>query len=165
MTGNRMNLGLITDVLDLLDRHGYARGDNEHTARAILLISDLAHIYEGSLDHPFGPYINEILPSRTEPAPPEPIGHDAVVLPASEVRTIMAALDEASLYKRDRVGTCADCADQSCGTCQWRLQAAETYDHLATQLAETVKSSRAATARDPEPGSHPRPEADREAGQ
>ena len=71
MTGNRTSPSLITDILDVLDRHGYARGDDEHTARAILLISDLAHIYEGSLDHPFGPYIGEI-PSRTEPAPPGP---------------------------------------------------------------------------------------------
>ena len=62
MTDDRMNLGLITEMLDMLDRHGYARGDDEHTARAILLISDLAHIYEGSLDHPFGPYIDEIPP-------------------------------------------------------------------------------------------------------
>ena len=81
MTDNRTSLGLITDVLDVLDRHGYARSDNEHTARAIVLISDLAHIYEGSQDHPFGPYISEI-PPRTEPAPPEPAGRDAVLIPA-----------------------------------------------------------------------------------
>ena len=55
MTDDRMSLGLITEMLEMLDRHGYARGDNEHTGRAILLMSDLAHIYEGSLDHPFGP--------------------------------------------------------------------------------------------------------------
>ena len=55
MTGNRTGVGLITDILDVLDRHGYTRSDNAHTARAILLISDLAHIYEGSQDHPFGP--------------------------------------------------------------------------------------------------------------
>ena len=66
MTGNRTGVPLITDILDVLDRHGYTRSDNAHTARAILLISDLAHIYEGSQDHPFGPYIGEI-PPRTEP--------------------------------------------------------------------------------------------------
>jgi hypothetical protein len=92
MTGNRMNPDLITDILDVLDRHGYVRGDEEHTGRAILLISDLAHICEGSLDHPFGPYINETPPSRTEPAPPEPAGQDSVVLSASELKTIVAAL-------------------------------------------------------------------------
>ena len=39
MTGNRMNPDLITDIFSVLDRHGYARSDDEHTARAIVLIS------------------------------------------------------------------------------------------------------------------------------
>ena len=164
MTDNRTGVPLITDILDVLDRHGYTRSDNAHTARAILLISDLAHIYEGSQDHPFGPYINEV-PPPAEPAPPEPVGQDTVVLPTREVSTILAALDEASLYKRDRAATCADCADQSCGTCQWRLQAAQTYDSLAAQLIEKAEASRAATASDPEPASQPQSAADREAGQ
>jgi hypothetical protein len=55
-----MDLGLITDVLDVLDRHGYARSDTAHATRAIGLISDLAHIYQGSQDHPFGPYTGEL---------------------------------------------------------------------------------------------------------
>jgi hypothetical protein len=139
MTGNRTGVPLITDILDVLDRHGYTRSDNADTARAILLISDLAHIYQGSLDRPFGPCINEIPPSRTELAPPQPASQDAVVLSANQVSTIAAALDEASLNKRDRVATCADCADQSCGTCQWRLQAAQTYDSLAVQLVEKAR--------------------------
>jgi len=164
MTDNRTGVALITDILDVLDRHGYTRGDNAHTARAIVLISDLAHIYEGSQDHPFGPYINEI-PPRTEPALPKPANQDAIVLPANQVSTIVATLDEASLYKRDRVATCADCADQSCGTCQWRLQAAQTYDSLAVQLVEKAEASRAATANHPGPASQPQSAADREAGQ
>ena len=73
MTDNCTGVPLITDILDVLDRHGYTRSDNAHTARAILLISDLAHIYQGSQDHPFGPYNGEI-PSRTEPPAPEPAG-------------------------------------------------------------------------------------------
>ena len=77
----------------------------------------------------------------------------------------MAALDEASLCKRDRAATCADCADQSCSTCQWRLQAAQTYDSLAVQLAEKAEASRAATASGPGPASQPQSAADREAGQ
>jgi len=161
MTDDRMNLSLITEMLDMLDRHGYARGDDEHTARAILLISDLAHIYEGSLDHPFGPYINEV-PPRAEPEPPGPPGQDAVVLPASELKIIVAALDEAALYKRDRVATCAD---QSCGNCQWRLEAAETYAILASQLAGAAQASRATAASHLEPACQPHPAADREAGQ
>ncbi len=50
-TDQRTNPDLIHDVLDALDRHGYARTDDEHTARAVLLISDLARVYEGALDH------------------------------------------------------------------------------------------------------------------
>ena len=67
MTDHRMNLDLITGMFGLLDRHGYTRSDNEHTGRAILLLGDLARIYEGSQDHPFGPSIGEI------PPPPEPV--------------------------------------------------------------------------------------------
>ena len=67
MTDNRTGVPLITDILDVLDRHGYTPSDNAHTARAILLISDLASIYEGSQDHPFGPYTGEP-PSATEAA-------------------------------------------------------------------------------------------------
>ena len=144
----------------MLDRHGYARGDDEHTARAILLISDLAHIYEGSQDHPFGPYISEI-PPRTEPAPPEPASQDAVLIPAGEVKTLLVALDIAADYQRDRAELCADCAGQSCPTCESRLRDAQAYDRLSAQLIQAAEASPAATARHPEPG----PAADREAGQ
>ena len=90
-----MGLNLITDVLDVLDRHGYNRGDDEHAGRAIFLISDLAHIYEGSQDHPFGPTLTEI-PPRTEPAPPEPASQHAVLVPVGEVKTLLVALDIAA---------------------------------------------------------------------
>ena len=90
-TGQRMNLDLITDILDVLDRHGYARADDEHAARAILLITDLARIYEGALDHPFGPFINQASPSPAEPAPLEPAAQDAVTVPAGNLKTILAA--------------------------------------------------------------------------
>ena len=159
MTGDRMSLGLITDILDVLDRHGYARGDDEHTGRAILLISDLAHIYEGSRDHPFGPYIGEIPPSRTEPAPPEPASQDAVLIAPGEVKTLLGALDIAADYKRDRAELCADCADLSCPTCESRLQEAQAYDRLSAQLIQTAETSAAPAA------SQPQRAADREAGQ
>ena len=42
MTADWMDLGLITNVLDVLEQHGYTRSDNEHATQAILLISDLA---------------------------------------------------------------------------------------------------------------------------
>jgi len=152
-----MNPDLIHDVLDVLDRHGYARADDEHTGRAVLLISDLAHIYEGAQDHPFGPY-NEVSLSRTEPAP-EPAAQDAVTVPAGEVKTPLAALDIAADYKRDRAAACADCTSQSCPTCQSRLQNARAYDRLAAHLIQSAEASAAATASQLEPA------ADREAGQ
>jgi hypothetical protein len=51
MIDNRTGVPLITEILDVLDRHGYTPSDTAHTARTILLISDLAHIYESSQDH------------------------------------------------------------------------------------------------------------------
>jgi len=163
MTGNRTGVARITDILNAPDRHGHTRSDNAHTARATLPISDLAHVYEGSQDHPFGPYIGEP-PSRTEPVPPGPADTD-IVLSASELSTVVAALDDATLYKRDRVATCAHCIDMSCGNCQWRLQAAHTYTTLAVQLAGTAQAARAAAASHPGPACQPRPAADREVGQ
>jgi succinate dehydrogenase/fumarate reductase-like Fe-S protein len=53
---------------------------------------------------------------------------------AAEAKTILAALDEVADHKRDRAATCADCADQSCGSCQFRLTAASDYDRAAARL-------------------------------
>ncbi len=161
MSENQSTLDLITDIFGVLDRHGYTRADTAHTARAILLISDLARSCEGSLDHPFGPAIGEP-PSQAAPDPPAP---GAVVVSAHHRSTLNAAQDEATDYKRDRAETCADCADQSCSTCKWRLQAAQAYDHLAAQLAQAAEAARAPAAGHSGPACQPPPAADREAGQ
>jgi hypothetical protein len=158
MTADWIDLGLITDVLDVLDRHGYARSDTEHATRAILLISDLAHIYEGSQGHPFGSSINET-PLRREPAPPRPASQDAVPIPADQVKTLLVALDIAADYKRDRAELCADCPDQSCPTCKMRLQDAQAYNHMHAYLTQQAEPA----ASYPEPAIQPA--ADREAGQ
>ena len=147
-----------------LDRHGYARSDTEHATRAILLISDLAHIYEGSQDHPFGPDINE-MPSRTEPAPSAPADPNAVLIPADQVKNLLVALDIAADYNRDRAELCADCADQSCPACEWRLRDAQAYGHLSAQLTQTAEASAAVTASHLKPAAQPQPATDREAGQ
>jgi len=98
----------------------------------------------------------------------QPPGPAAVTVPASQVKTLLAALDDAAEYKRDRAETCADCADQSCTTCQWRRQAADAYDQLASRMIHTAED---AAARERAPG-HPAPPsasphtaADKEAGQ
>ena len=72
MTAHRISLSLITGVLGVSDRPGYARGDNEHTAWATLLITDLARIYEGALNHPFGPDRNEMPPPSRNRHRPNP---------------------------------------------------------------------------------------------
>ena len=160
MRDHRMGLNLITDVLDVLDRHGYARGDDEHAGRAIFLLSDLAHIYEGSQDHPFGPSINE-MPPRTEPTPPAPASQHAVLVPVGEVKTLLVALDIAADCKRDRAELCSDCTSQSCPACESRLRDAQAYDHLSVQLDQAAEASGAAAARHPGRS----PVAGREAGQ
>ena len=152
-----MGVRLITEVLDVLDRHGYARGDDEHAGRAIFLIRDLASIYEGSQDHPFGPTINQPPP---EPASPAPATPDTLAVPVGEVKNLLIALDIAADYNRDRAELCADCADQSCPTCESRLREAHAYNRPYTQLTQQADTS--ATASHPEPAA--RPAADWEAG-
>jgi hypothetical protein len=163
MTDQRMNPYLVHDILDVLDRHGYARADEEHTGRAILLISDLARIYEGTQDHPFGPHVNEAAPSKTQPSPSQLAAQDAATVPADQVKTLLAALDIAADYKRDHAAGCSDCTSQSCPTCQSRLQHARTYDRVAAHLIQATEASATATASDP--ASACQPTADREAGQ
>jgi hypothetical protein len=162
MTADWIDLGLITDVLDVLDRHGYARSDTEHATRAILLISDLAHIYQGSQEHPFGPAVNQPAP-QAEPAPPPPATQNAVPVPTGEVKTLLRALDIAAECDRDRAEMCADCTGQSCPTCELRLREAQAYDRLYAQLDQQADAS--PTASPPEPATQPQPTADREAGQ
>ena len=162
MTADWMDLGLITDVLAALDRHGYARSDTEHATRAILLISNLAHIYEGSQEHPFGPAASQSAP-QAEPAPPAPATQNAVPVPIGEVKTLLCALDIAADYNRDRAELCADCTGQSCPACELRLRDAQAYDRLYAQLDQQADAS--PTASHPQPAAQPRPAADREAGQ
>ena len=90
---------------------------------------------------------------------PEPAAQDAVTVPAGEVKTLLAALDIAADYKRDRGAACADCTSQSCPTCQSRLQNARAYNRLAAHLIQSAEASATANARQLEPT------ADREVGQ
>jgi hypothetical protein len=151
---DRMTLDFILDFLDVLERHGYHHHDQLHTSQAAGLLGDLARIYEGTQQAPASAYLAEAPASpQPETRPPGPqADQDAVTLPASQVGIIAAALDEAAACKRDRAETCADCADRSCPTCQWRLQGAETYGHLATQMLWAAEASRTIPPRQPAPG-------------
>ncbi len=164
----RLTWDLIHEVLNVLERHGYRHSDNQHTGQAIGLIRATAHVYEGTQDAPPGGYA--VVPSSrpTAPQPPGPPGQEAVIVSAGKVKILLAALDEAAEYKRDRAAACADCADQSCTTCQWRLQAADAYDQMAGQMIHAAEAS-AARQRTPghaaPAGGGPHAAADREAGQ
>ena len=65
----------------------------------------------------------------------------AVIVSADQVKLLLAALDDAAEYKRDRAATCGDCNEQPCTTCQWRRQAADAYDHLAAQMIQATEAS------------------------
>ena len=180
MRDHRIGLNLYNDVLDVLHRHGFARGDDQHAVRAVSLIGDLARIYEGSQHHPYRPSITQ---APSPPAPPEPPGPepgpgppgpeddlDAVTLTHAEVRTVLTSLDLAADWKRDRAETCAYCPDQSCFTCELRLQDARAYDQLAVQIMDDEQAARDARSQpemagSPEPPLQPRPAGEKEAGQ
>ncbi len=104
----------------------------------------------------------------SRPADPPPPGPPAAVVSADQVKILLAALADAAEYKRDRAETCADCADQTCTTCQWRLHTADAYDQLAEQMAEAAQASgpRQTPPSHAAPGTGgPHSGADREAGQ
>ena len=141
MSDRRHTWGLIIDVLDVLERHGYHQADDQHTGRAVALVGDLARIYEGTQDAPAGAHLVPA-PRPRQPSPDRPAARSsAAAIAGAEMPTILSALDEAADYKRDRAETCADCADQSCGSCQHRLAAARIYDTLAVRLVRAVEAA------------------------
>jgi hypothetical protein len=152
MRDHRIGLDLFNDVLDVLHRHGFARGDDQHAGRALFLMGDVARIYEGSQDYPHGPFVNQVLSppapswepgSEPESGPVVPEDDlDAVTLTHAEVRKVLTSLDLAAEWKRDRAEMCADCPDQSCFACELRLREARTYDQLAVQLLQDEQAAR-----------------------
>ncbi len=155
MRDHRIGLDLFTDVLDVLHRHGFVRGDHEHAGRAIFLISDLARIYEGTQDHPSGPTINPAPFPQTAPDPAGQDNRDAVIVPASELKTVLAALDIAADYKRDRAEMCADCPDQSCPACHNRLTTPGPTTRWPTACSRAPKPPRLLPTARPRWPAHP----------
>ena len=66
---DRFTWGLILDMFDVLERHGYHQYDNQHTGRAFGMILDLASVYEGTRETQPGPAQPWPAP---DPAPPPP---------------------------------------------------------------------------------------------
>ncbi|MGH3287670.1 MAG: hypothetical protein ACRDPD_23735 [Streptosporangiaceae bacterium] len=177
MSDHTIGPDLYNDVLDVLERHGFTRGDDQHAGRALFLIGDLARIYEGSQHHPSGPSHNQVPSPSAQPEPPGPepgpgpsvpeAGLDAVTLTHGQVRTVLTSLDLAADWKRDHAETCTYCADQSCFVCELRLREARTYDELAVHLLHDEQATRnlRQQAEPHAPPSQPHPAAGKEAGQ
>ena len=158
---HRITSGLIVDVLDALERHGYVRSDDLHAGRAIGLIGDLAHIYEGTQDHPATAHPSAVPPSTY----PGSSSHDAITLTRADASTAFAALDIAADDKRYRVEMCPDCPDQSCPTCQTHLHDAQAFDQMADRMLQAAQVAPTASASQPASERWAEPDADREAGQ
>jgi hypothetical protein len=166
ISDHRITSGLITDVLNALDRHGYGQGDDLHAGRVIALIGDLTRIWEGTQDHPAGTHPATVPPSPpVHPGPGGQATQDQVVLTGGDARTVLAALDIAAGWSRHRAELCGYCPDQSCSACELRLQDARTYDQMAGRLLQTAEPARAAHPSEPEPDRLSQLAADREAGQ
>jgi hypothetical protein len=176
MRDHRRSPELITDVLDALDRHGYPRGGDEHVGRAVVLISDLARIYEGFQHRAYGPSIT-LVPSSAPSAPPGPDpGHepsipeddlDAVTLTHAEVTTVLTSLDLAADWKRDRVETYTYCRQPLLLRLRTPPQRGPQLRPAGVQLLHHEQSARDARSqpRLAGPPLQPRPAAEREAGQ
>jgi hypothetical protein len=136
---DRFTWGLIIDVLDVLERHGYHKYDNQHTGRAVGVIFDLAHVYEGVRET----QPDAVVPSpHSEPAPPvAEADQAAVVLTRADAITVFAAMDIAADDKRYRVEMCTDCPDQSCPACQTHLCDAEAFDQMADRMLQAAKTA------------------------
>jgi hypothetical protein len=162
-TGPRVTPGLVHEVLDALERHGYYRSDDTHADRAVALIGDLAGIYEGAQDHPASPFM--VPPPLL--ACPGPGRDDAITLTRDDASTIFAAAKIAAGDKRYRVQMCPDCADRSCPDCQTHLHDIRAFDQMADRMLQAAQAAQAAPASASRPGTdrRPQPAADREAGQ
>ena len=175
MSGDRRhNWGMIIDVLNVLEQHGYRQADDQHTGRAVGLIGDLARIYEGSQDHPYGPSISQApyLPPPEprgpdpEPGPSVPAAdQDAIILTHADVTTVFAAADIAADHKRYRAEMCTECPDQSCPACQTHTRDAEAFDRIADRMLQAARTAPAAHHGHTQPPRQPGRAADKEAGQ
>ena len=155
---------MILDVLDVLERHGYHKYDNQHTGRAIGMIFDLAHIYEGTRETHPGP-VGALATSRASTARPRSRSRTPSSSPTPMSAPSSPRLDIAADDKRYRVEMCPDCPDQSCPACQTHLRDAEAFDRIADRMLQAARTAPAAHHGHTEPPRQSRPAADKEAGQ
>ena len=108
----RLTWDFIHEVLDVIERHGYRSSDSLHTSQAIGLISQVARIYEGTLDAPHGGYV--AVPSSPRAAP-QPPGPPTAILSAEQMKTLLAERDKAAEASTARHGAPGHAAPPSAG--------------------------------------------------
>jgi hypothetical protein len=164
ISDDRTGWGLILNVLDVLERHGYHRHDSQHAGGVAGVISDLARACEGTRRAIYGTYPDRVQPpGSTLPVPEADQG--AVILTGADVSTVRVALALAADFQLVRATLCTSCADRSCLTCQSRLQDAQTYDQMAIEIIQAAQASAATTDRPPGHDSQPQSPPGKEAGQ
>ena len=157
---HRVTPGLIHDILDALERHGYYRSDDLHADRAIGLIGDLACIYEGTQDHPAIACPIPAAPPATRTAATTPSPSPAPTPAPSSPRWISPPTTSATASR------CAPTAPTSpAPTCQTHLRDAQAFDQMADRMLQAAQAAPAASASQPGPDRQSQPAADREAGQ
>jgi hypothetical protein len=157
---------LVTEIITVLERHGHHARDPEHAGQAVNVIAQLAGIYDGTRHLPASTGRHAAPQPHPEPRPEPDSG--ALVLTGADISTVLASLDLAAEYKRDLAETCADCADQSCPSCQYRLKDAQSYDRLANRIYDSPEPAGRAQPEPDRPEASPGgagPTTDREAGQ
>ena len=87
------------------------------------------------------------------------------MVPASDLKTVLIALDIAADDMRDRAEMCTDCPDQSCPACHNRLRDTQAYDQMADRMHQVAEATPAARHGQAEPARHSGLAADKEAGQ
>ena len=132
MSMDRHTHRLVSEIINVLNRHGHHARDRQHADQAIDMAAQLAQVYDGTLDIPASTGRSAAPQPRSGPrSEPDP---DALVLTGADISTVLAALGLASEYKRDLAESCADCADQSCVSCQDRRQDAHGYERLSERI-------------------------------
>lgn len=160
---DRPTSNLFSDLLGVLERHGYRRSDDYQVEQVVRAVNDLTCIYEGTRETQPGP----VTPSpHPGPAPPaREADQDAIILSHADVSTVFAAADIAADDKRYRVQMCTDCPDQYCPACQSHLRDAEAFDQLADRMLQATRTAPAARHGHTEPPRQSGRVVDKEAGQ
>ena len=148
---HRVTPGLIHDILDALERHGYYRSDDLHADRAIGLIGDLACIYEGTQDHPPRLPITCRRPPTPDPAATTPSPSPAPTPAPCSPRRISPPTTSATASR------CAPTAPTSpAPTARPTSATPQAFDQMADRMlraaqAAPAASSQPARARSPVP--------------